>query len=87
MGVAAQAQLIDDFSGGLGAYTLSKMLDNNTVSQISFSDPSGALQATYAATGTAAAEQVLFLRSDFSLGIGSVLRADVNYTSGSNHVI
>jgi hypothetical protein len=80
MGVVAQAQLIDDFSGGLTAYTLSKVLDNNTVSQISFSDPSGALQATYAATGTAAAEQVLFLRSDYSLGIGYVLRADVNYT-------
>jgi hypothetical protein len=80
MGVVAQAQLIDDFSGSLTAYTLSKVLDNNTASQISFSDSSGALQATYAATGTAAAEQVLFLRSDYSLGVGYMLMADVNWT-------
>jgi hypothetical protein len=80
IGVAAQAQLIDDFSGSLTAYTLSKVLDNNTVSQISFSDASGALQANYGSTGTAAAEQVLFLRGDYSLSVGYMLRADVNYT-------
>jgi hypothetical protein len=46
MGVAAQAQLIDDFSGTLSPYTLSPMLVQGNASTVSFTDPSGALQAT-----------------------------------------
>jgi len=83
-GASAQAQLIDDFSdAGLAEYTLSKVLDQGDgTSNIGFSSLAGALQAT--STGTSGAEQVLFLRNDFSLAVGSVLRADVNWTlSGS----
>src|SRR4051812_19159195 len=74
----SQGQLIDNFSGGLGAYTLSRVLDNDTTANISFSNPGGFLQGN--ATATSQAEQVLFLRSDFSLGIGQKLVADVNWT-------
>ncbi len=82
--VTAQAQLIDNFSDAtLLEYTLSKVLDQNSgTNNISFSSPSGALQAT--STGTSGAEQVLFLRSDFSLTVGNILRADVNYTLAGN---
>lgn len=85
-GSAAQAQLIDDFSGSLSPYTLSPMLYANSsgtpTTTISFTDPSGALQAT--AANYNAIEQALFLRNDYSLAIGKTLTVDVNWSLGNS---
>jgi hypothetical protein len=78
MAMAAHAQIIDDFSGNLSAYTLTKVLDQGTVNNVSFAINGGAL--TGVSAGADGAEQVLFLRNDFSLGIGQMLMADVNFT-------
>ena len=82
--VSARAQLIDDFSDtSLAEYTLSKVLDQgNGTNNVSFSSPSGALLAT--STGTSGAEQVLFLRGDYSLAVGYMLRADVSWAFGTS---
>jgi hypothetical protein len=86
-GTVAQAQLIDDFSGGsLGAYTLTRILDNNVaVANVSFSDTGGVLSAAYGGTGNAA-EQVVFLRSDYSLSVGSRLLVDVAFPTQASEM-
>lgn len=73
----ASAVLVDDFSSGvLTSYTQTKVLDQGAgTSNVSFSASTGGLQSI--STGTTGAEQVLLLRSDFSLGINQQLRADV----------
>lgn len=85
MAVATQAQTVDDFSGSLSAYTLTPVLySGGTVpatTTITFSDPSGALQAT--AANYSNIEQALFLRSDFTLGINQRLRVDANWSPGN----
>jgi PEP-CTERM motif len=85
--LTAQAQLIDDFSVlGLGEYTQTRILDNGiTEANVSFSDASGALAASYGGT-VAAAEQVVLLRSDFSLAVGSILRLDVSFTNQTSQM-
>jgi hypothetical protein len=61
MGVAAQAQVIDPLTGGLGGYTDTLILDNSGgASSLSFTDPSAGLQVNYVGT-VAEAEQALFL--------------------------
>jgi len=84
LGLAAQAQvtLVDDFSGGLSAYTLSPVLQNSTTTAIGFSTSGGALQAT--ASNYGAVEQALFLRSDYSLGIGQTLSATISWALGNS---
>lgn len=82
-GTIAQGQLIDDFSSGsLVAYTKSVVLEQDGTNAISFASPSGTLQVSKS-TGTTA-EQVLFLRNDFSLDVGKTLRVDaLNPVSGA----
>lgn len=70
--------IVDDFSTTTlsPSYTQTKVLDQTTgTSNVAFSSPSGGLQSV--STGTTGAEQVLLLRSDFSLGVNQQLRADV----------
>lgn len=76
--LAGPIGIIDDFNTpGLGEYTLTRVLDNGVAeSNVSFSDASGALVASYAGTVNQP-EQVLFLRSDANLGIGEKLVVDV----------
>lgn len=73
---ASDAGVIDDFNTpGLGEYNLYKILDQNAgTSDISFSDAAGNLSAT--SVGTSGAEQVMLLRSDFSLNVGQELQVD-----------
>ena len=87
MGMIAQAQLIDDFSGGsLGSYTLTRVLDNGVAeANVAFSDAGGSLMASYGGT-ISQPEQVVFLRSDFSLGIGNVLLVDVAFPAQSSQM-
>jgi hypothetical protein len=77
IGAAAQAALIDDFSGDLSAYTNTVILDNNggasNVSSWQIAD--GALQIS--TTVYDGIEQLAFIRSGLSLGIGHELQADV----------
>ncbi|HRU16157.1 MAG TPA: PEP-CTERM sorting domain-containing protein [Anaerohalosphaeraceae bacterium] len=77
IGVAAQAVLIDDFSGDLSAYTNTVILDNNggasNVSSWQIAD--GVLQIS--TTVYDGIEQHAFIRSGLSLGIGHELQADV----------
>lgn len=79
MGAAAQAGplgLIDDFGDtSLAEYTLTLVLDQNPSADVSFQSPSGAIQVTKSA-GTEA-EQVLFLRDDYTVGVGEALVADL----------
>lgn len=70
--------VIDDFnSPGLGQYTQTRVLDNGvSEANVSFTDASGALVASYAGTVNQP-EQVLLLRNDSNLGIGQTLLVDV----------
>ncbi|HLP78206.1 MAG TPA: PEP-CTERM sorting domain-containing protein, partial [Candidatus Paceibacterota bacterium] len=86
MAGAAQAQLIDDFSGGLGAYTLTRILDNGIAeANVSFSAASGALVASYGGT-LSQAEQVVFLRNDYSLSVGSRLTVDAAFPTQTSQM-
>jgi hypothetical protein len=80
--VVSQAVVIDDFSDAdLSEYTLTRVSEGSgatsDVSNISFSQSTGSLAASY--SGTSAVEQVVFLRSDQSLSVGSILTVDVNF--------
>jgi hypothetical protein len=74
--MAGPIGLIDDYSDtDLSEYTLYKVLDQGAgTTNIAFSSPSGELTVT--SVGTTGAEQVLFLRSDHSLGVGEELQVD-----------
>jgi hypothetical protein len=79
MAVAAQAQLIDDFSGGLSPYTQTIVLDNAVAeANVSFSSAGGALVSSYGGT-LSAAEQVVLLRGDTSLAVGNMLLVDTAF--------
>jgi len=72
---AAQGVIVDDFTDTiLPEYTLTKILDTGTVTNVSMASPSGSLQVS--AAGSDGAEQVLFLRGDVGLGVNEVLVAD-----------
>lgn len=75
--LAGPLGLIDDFSGDLSAYTLSRVNDANGTSHVSFSVSGGDLRAAYTGTPNAH-EQVLLLRDDYTLGVGETLLADVS---------
>ena len=78
--IAGPLALVDSFSDtSLSEYTKTLVLDQNATSDISFISPAGQLQVTKSA-GTEA-EQVLFLRDDFSLAVDEILRVDLNYTA------
>ena len=79
MGVVAQAVLIDDFSSGdLSAYTLTVVNDGSTNRAVSFGSTAGSVFVAKAADS--GHEQALFLRGDYSLGVGQILMADVRGT-------
>ncbi|TWT90265.1 hypothetical protein Mal64_06500 [Pseudobythopirellula maris] len=77
---AGPVGVIDEFDdANLTEYTLTKILDQGTTSNIAFSSPSGMLEV--ASTGADGAEQVLFLRNDgFGLAEGEELRVDIDLT-------
>lgn len=87
MGLMAQAQLIDDFStAGLGEYTQTRILDNAiSEANIAFSDATGSLGAAYGGTLNAA-EQVVFLRTDYSLTVGNTLWVDVLFPTQASQM-
>lgn len=74
----ADSDIIDDFSGDLSAYTLSRVNDNNTSANVSFAIADGVLRASYA--GSSTYEQVLLLRDDVSLNVGDLLVAELTHT-------
>lgn len=79
---AGPVGLIDDFSDAdLSDYTFTKVLDQGAMTtNISFSSPSGVLQAS--SSGTTGAEQVLFFRNDgYSLGVAEELQVDSAMTT------
>ena len=75
---SAPAAVIDTFSTTTlnAAYTQTAVLDQGAARNVAYGSPSGTLQAT--STGSDGAEQVVLLRSDVGLGVGQILRADVN---------
>ncbi|MBN2210794.1 MAG: PEP-CTERM sorting domain-containing protein [Sedimentisphaerales bacterium] len=78
MATLAQANigLIDDFSDtDLSEYTLSKVLDAGSVSNIYMESSDGFIRAKGDASD--GAEQVLFLRDDYHLGVGETLLVDI----------
>lgn len=85
-GVTAQATLVDDFSGSLSPYTETPVLYSGSstpaTTTIAFSDGSGALQAT--ASSFNDIEQALFLRNDFTLGVGQILSATISWSLGNS---
>lgn len=85
--LVVQAQtVVDDFSGALSAYTLTPVLYSGgsvpATTTISFSDSTGALQATAASFSNI--EQALFLRNDFTLAVGQKLSVSVNWSLGNS---
>jgi hypothetical protein len=77
MGIAAQATLVDDFSGDLSAYTETIVLAQNYDPAFTFSIVSGTLEVTRPTLGSGGTpQQDVFLRSDYSLTPGYVLRVD-----------
>ena len=80
LGMIAQAQPIDDFeTPGLGQYLQTTVLDNGIAeANVSFSDATGALVGSYGGT-VSQPEQVLFLRNDFNLPVGSMLLVDTAF--------
>lgn len=84
MSVVAQAGvgLIDDFGDiSLAEYTLSVVNDGTGVKAVSFASPSGDVRVSKAADS--GHEQVLFLRDDYTLGVGEKLVADVTQDGNS----
>lgn len=79
---SASAVVIDTFSdGSLSEYTSTRVLDNSVATaNVSFSSSTGSLVSTYDA-GTAAAEQVLLMRNDFSLAVGQTLTIDTAFAT------
>jgi len=76
MGIVAQAQLIDDFSGNLSAYTATRILNNGNHSPVNtytWEINGGALRIN--TTAYVGIEQFALTRTDFSLGVGSELTA------------
>jgi hypothetical protein len=87
MGVVAQAQDIDTLNNtDLSPYTLTPVLYSGSsipaTTTISFSDTSGALQAT--ASSYNDIEQALFLRSDYSLTVGETLSVTLASWTGTS---
>lgn len=74
----AAVVVVDNFNDlSLSEYTLTRVLDNAAAAaNISFSSSTGSLVASYTG-GTNAAEQVVLLRNDHSLGVGELLTVDV----------
>ncbi|TWT36478.1 Autotransporter-associated beta strand repeat protein [Posidoniimonas corsicana] len=71
--------LVDDFNTpGLSEYAFSKVLDQGTVTNVSFSDAAGTIDVT--STGADGAEQVLLLRNDVTLAQGEELHIDAPST-------
>jgi hypothetical protein len=88
--LVSSAVVIDDFgTPGLSEYTLTRVLDNGFAeSNISFSDSSGSLVASYTTGGTPLnqAEQVFFLRNDYSLSVGQTLKVDVSFAAQTSQM-
>jgi len=84
---AGPVGVVDNFSVvGLGEYTLTRVLDNGVATaNVSFSDASGALVASYTGTPNQP-EQVLLLRSSATLGIGESLVADVSQATSTSEM-
>ena len=81
--MAGPLGLVDDYNtAGLGEYTFSKILDQGTATNVSFSDVAGTLSVT--STGADGAEQVLLLRGDYTLGQGEELQVDGPATGNGN---
>lgn len=80
LGAATQAQLIDDFSGNLSAYTATRILNNGNHSPVNtyaWEINNGAVRInTTAYTGI---EQFALTRNDFTLGVGYELTASYSH--------
>ena len=76
---SSAAILVDDMSGSLAPYTLSRVNDANGTSHISYTNADGTLRSAYTGTPNAF-EQTLFLRDDYSLNVGDTLIVDVSGT-------
>lgn len=88
LGVASRAQiLLDNFNQpGLSDYVKTVVLDNGIAeANVSFSDASGSLVASYAGTVNQP-EQVLLLRNDLSLGVGFRLLVDVLFPAQTSQM-
>lgn len=89
MGVAAQAVLIDDFSGDLSAWTGTVILDNaNSAVQntSAWQITSGALQLNTTVRDGTSVEQWAMIRNGLSLGVGQELQLDVSHTLASQDI-
>jgi hypothetical protein len=74
LGMIAQAQLIDDFSGNLAPYTATRILNNGNhapVNTYNWEISGGALRLN--TTAYVGIEQFALTRTDFTLGVGSEL--------------
>ena len=88
MGLAAQAQLIDDFSGNLSAYTATRILNNGShtpANTYTWEISGGSLQIN--TTAYVGIEQFALTRTDFTLGVGNELTASYSHlNTGSQDI-
>jgi hypothetical protein len=78
---AAQAVLVDSFSDtSLAEYTKTVVHDGDASKVSYFQSPSGALQCKTDSNPNI--EQILFLRDDYSVGVGQTLMVDISERSG-----
>lgn len=79
-GAVSQAQLIDDFSGNLSAYTATRILNNGNHSPVNtyaWEINNGALRIN--TTAYVGIEQFALTRNDFTLGVGYELTASYSH--------
>jgi hypothetical protein len=83
--LTAKAQLIDDFSvNDLANYTTTIVLAQNADGPMNFAINGGALQVSRTFTSGNNPQQDLFLRGDFSLGVGQTLQVDITSLATTN---
>lgn len=87
LGMPASTTIIDDFSGGLGSYANTVILDtdvNGGANTAIWQVASGAAQ--YDTTSFQSIEQTAFIRSGLSLAVGEELQVDLAHTGASQDI-
>jgi len=86
MGAAAQAVLVDDFSGDLSAWTSTVILDANggSANTAAWQISGGALQLN--TTVYDGIQQYAMIRNGLSLAVGQELQLDVSHTGSSQDI-
>lgn len=88
VGATARAQLIDNFNtDDLANYTTTIILAQNADGPMNFAISGGALQVSRTFSSGNNPQQDLFLRGDYSLGVGQTLYVDITSLATTNNPV